>query len=227
MLDFFFYPHSQEDAKVFSIPHSQAQHFKALRKKTQDKLILTNGQGLVSKAEILNINHKEIRLEILAQEQRINPHRHILAIAKLKTQDRLEWLVEKLVEIGIRAIVILQTQNTSPGSLRADRLKKIMLAAMLQSQQAHLPELQYNLSLEQLFNNYPDIPKYLAHCNPNFPRPRLTQMPKQALFMIGPEGDFSTDEIQFALNYSSPISLSTQRLRSETAALVAISKASL
>lgn len=224
MLDFFFHPQIPKISEIISIANEDAKHIKVLRKQNQDKLILVNGSGFCSKAQIIEISAKEIRLKIIDQSKLDNPHKNILAIAQIKDRERLEWVAEKAVEIGIHALIILQTQHCAPGALRPDRLRKIMLAAMLQSKQAHLPELYYNYSLQQLFSQYANMPKYIAHCNPNFPRQALTN-DASGLFIIGPEGDFSPAELEFSLKHAKPIILSNQRLRTETAAIVALCNA--
>lgn len=223
-MDYFFYPHTPKPSEIINFEPAEAKHFRALRKKSQDKIILANGQGLLSQAQILSLSKTHFQAQILTQNQLPHLHQKILAIANLQARDRLEWLAEKAVEIGIKALIILQTQYCQTRTLRAERLQKIMLAAMLQSQQAYLPQLITDCSLTQVLAKYPDNPKYLAHCNPNFARSPLENPSSQALFLIGPEGDFSAQEIEFLQGHCQSISLCEQRLRAETAALMALCK---
>lgn len=221
-MDYFFYPECPQVSEILSLPEPTAKHLRVLRTRTQARIMLINGRGLQSEAQILAISKTAVQVQILRQSESLNPQQRILAIAQLQDRERLEWLAEKATEIGIKALLILRTQRCLAGTLRPERLQKIMLSAVLQSQQAHIPELRYNYTLAQLFHDYPSHTKYLAHCNPSFPRHPLRQPASQALFIIGPEGDFSPEEIQFMLPQAEPISLGPHRLRAETAAIMAL-----
>jgi 16S rRNA (uracil1498-N3)-methyltransferase len=155
------------------------------------------------------------------------PYRLHIGVAPTKNSDRLEWFIEKAVEIGISGITALACDNSEHISVKADRIQRLMITAMKQSLRTDLPTFTPTVSFSafvQEHQNYPQ--KYIAYCGELAQNPPLLQMvckPHQdTLILIGPEGDFSPKEIQEAMDYGFvPVSLGKFRLRTETAALFA------
>ncbi|MBM3412158.1 MAG: 16S rRNA (uracil(1498)-N(3))-methyltransferase [Bacteroidetes bacterium] len=192
-------------------------------------LSITDGKGNWADAVVAMVDRKKCSVTLQAVHQVARPKRSItLAISLLKNSNRFEWLLEKVTELGVTSIIPLRCQRTEKENVRMDRLKSILISALLQSQQAWLPELLAPQS-------FADLPQWklakganlLAHCE-NTLRSSLSELssslPDQTLIAIGPEGDFTTQEISQALaaNFI-PVQLGNTRLRTETAGVVAVS----
>jgi 16S rRNA (uracil1498-N3)-methyltransferase len=209
------------------LPAEEAQHcIKVLRKKEGDEILLTDGKGFFYDAEIVQANPKHCLINIVNTiEQPKNWNFNIqIAFAPTKNIDRIEWFVEKATEIGIDRFSPILCQHSERKDIKLQRIEKILVSAMKQSQKATLPRLDeiqsFSKFLEQDFNGR----KFIAHC---YPQPKKTlkeayEKGKNALILIGPEGDFSEQEVNLAINKGfQPISLGESRLRTETAALAA------
>ncbi|GHU70951.1 ribosomal RNA small subunit methyltransferase E [Bacteroidia bacterium] len=207
------------------LPESESQHcIRVLRKQTGDTIDITNGKGCFYKAQITEAHPKHCGVAILETIpwQPYWNNRIEIAIAPTKNIDRTEWFVEKATETGINKITFLKTRFSERKDLKTDRIRKILISAMKQSEKAVLPELQeitdYKTFINQPFNGQ----KAIAHCyageKPLFAhwyRPN-----ENILVLIGPEGDFSEEEVTLAIqNGFQSISLGESRLRTETAAL--------
>lgn len=199
-----------------------------LRMKEGEKLNLTDGRGHLITAEITDHHKKHCSVKVIDSRLMSHDSRKItIAISLLKNTNRFEWFLEKATEIGVAEIVPLICERTEKQKFRYDRMKGICISAMLQSQQCWLPGLhepvkciEYIRSLE----NNSDVTKFIAHCEKPAEKQNLATF--QALhlstILIGPEGDFTKQEIEFALqNKFIPVSLGETRLRSETAGVVA------
>jgi 16S rRNA (uracil1498-N3)-methyltransferase len=209
------------------LPESESQHcIRVLRKHTGDLIDVTDGNGTFYKAQIIDahpnhckINIIESKKETVAWENRIE-----IAVAPTKNPDRMEWFVEKAVEIGINKISLLKTCYSERKEMKTDRLHKILIAAMKQSLKATLPELRETIDFSEFIRQQFEGQKFIAHCYPEV-KPLLSRQYHKganALILIGPEGDFSPEEIRRATeNGFLPISLGECRLRTETAALTA------
>jgi 16S rRNA (uracil1498-N3)-methyltransferase len=184
---------------------------------------LTDGLGTKIIAAI-NLEHKKhSEVQIISKEQ-IGPNakKTCIAIGLLKNNTRFEWFLEKSTELGISEIIPLITDNTEKSHFRLDRMKNILIAAMLQSQQYYLPIMEE----PQIFKKFIEIPflgqKLIAHCE-NGEKAYLpnVSISENVRLLIGPEGDFSPNEIKLAEdNGYQPISLGDNRLRTETAGIV-------
>jgi len=199
---------------------------RVLRLKKGDEIFLTDGRGTFYQAIIVNPHPKHTELQLVkswTQEPLWNFYLHI-AIAPTKNMDRMEWFTEKATEIGIDAITCLRCRYSERREIKMARLEKIMISAMKQSQKASLPLLEEMMNFRDFVKQPFNGRKFIAHCEDG-EKPILKQLyhPGQnALILIGPEGDFSTEEIEYALQYNfEPVSLGESRLRTETAALVA------
>ena len=204
---------------------------RVLRHTTGDILTLTDGRGMFYQARITNPHPKHCELEILSSEQQTKHHPgHIhVAIAPTKNIDRIEWMIEKCTEIGADAFTPLLCRFSERKTIRQDRLEKIILSAAKQSLTAYLPTLAPLTPIEEFIRSSTADYKYIAHCYLNSER-RLLLNELQSIrnrenasfaILIGPEGDFSEQEVQLAIEHGFiPVSLGDARLRTETAGLV-------
>lgn len=202
-----------------------------LRLTKGEEVLLTDGKGQKAKAQIVDDNRKRctVRLQRIETEEASAPHITI-AISIIKNASRFEWFLEKATELGIAEIIPLICDRTESEKFRADRLQSILISAMLQSQQAWLPVLHAPISFELLFRQEEIAAtekKFIAHCIQDARTPLHeaidSTVPSQ-LLLIGPEGDFTPDEVDMALRLDfMPVSLGITRLRTETAGVVAAS----
>jgi 16S rRNA (uracil1498-N3)-methyltransferase len=221
----FYTPDIKDDMQL---PEEEASHcIRVLRMKEGDSIRLTDGKGCFYDAVISAVSGKRCMVHIERkeqQEQLWNGYLHI-AVAPTKLMDRNEWFVEKAVEIGVDEITFLKTDHSERDVIKMERIEKIAVSAMKQSQKATLPVLNGMTQLRSFIEQGFDGDKYIAHCEPGSKvllQDALTPG-HNSLVLIGPEGDFSPAEIEMALKAGfKPISLGPSRLRTETAALVAV-----
>jgi len=209
------------------LPFEEGQHcIKVLRKKEGDEIFLTDGKGCFYDAEIIQANPKHCIVNII---NTINQPKDWdfnlqIAFAPTKNMDRIEWFAEKATEIGIDHFSPILCQHSERKEIKAQRIEKILISAMKQSQKALLPQLDNMQSFSQFVKQDFDGQKFIAHCYPP-EKPLLKEIyhtGDNTLILIGPEGDFSEKEVEEAIeNGFKPISLGKSRLRTETAALVA------
>ena len=205
---------------------------RVLRMREGDIINVTDGRGNLYQCRILQANDRACVVEVAEQEFSIpNSQFSIhLAVAPTKNPARMEWLVEKAVEIGVGEITLLQCDHSERTFLKTDRLEKLAVSAMKQSLHLTLPRINPAVSLHDWLNSQFSILdsqfKFIAHCEADKPRTPLAaamQPGRDAVVLIGPEGDFSEEEIQQALAAGfQPVSLGPSRLRTETAALYAV-----
>jgi 16S rRNA (uracil1498-N3)-methyltransferase len=205
------------------------QHcIKTLRKRVGEQVLLIDGVGHYYETELIEITKKNASLKILRKEERPLPwdfHIH-LAIAPTKNMDRLEWFVEKAIEIGINEITPIQCRYSERKNLRLDRLEKIALSAAKQSHKFVLPRLNELTDFSSFLETNNSIQRFIAHCYEDKLPHLKTQFQystgTSVLVMIGPEGDFSEIEVKEALSVGyQAIGLGKSRLRTETAGIVA------
>ena len=201
---------------------------KVLRKKQGDPIRLTNGKGWVFECVVLEANPKKTSLKVLSSTEVPEDSYHIhLAIAPTKSPDRMEWMMEKITELGFHELTLLQTMNSERSFLKTDRLQKKMRSACKQSLKYRFPEIHPSQKLSELFksNNFEGFEKFIAYVDEGHEN-HLFDLAKPGgkyLILIGPEGDFDPKEIEAALkNGFHPVSLGKSRLRTETAGLAAI-----
>jgi 16S rRNA (uracil1498-N3)-methyltransferase len=199
-----------------------------LRMKIGEKLLLTDGKGSRAEAEITDDNKKRCIVKLLSvKTEPPKENRIAIAISLVKNASRFEWFLEKAGEMGLTEIIPLICERTEKERFRYERMQQILVSAMLQSQQTHLPQLQQPIEFEKLVNagsgDYPD--KYIAHCLEEEKTSLYSQLENKSsgrIILIGPEGDFSPGEIKMAIEKGyRPVSLGVTRLRTETAGLVA------
>ena len=213
---------------VAELPEGESQHcVKVLRLKEGDEIGLIDGRGGWYRAEITLAHPKRCAVRILSKEDRPNAWRCRIevAIAPTKNLDRIEWFAEKCTEIGIDAITPLRCRFSERKELKTDRIEKILVSAMKQSLKAELPLLSEMTDFRRVVERPFDGKKFIAHCYGDSERFLLAdryEPGRDVCILIGPEGDFSPEEVELALaNGFQPISLGDSRLRTETAGVVA------
>lgn len=215
--------------KHYTLSEDESKHaLRVLRLKIGDTIQLIDGRGGLYIASIISDHVKKCTVEVTTVQQEFgkrNNYLHI-AIAPTKSIDRIEWFAEKATEIGIDEISLLDCERSERGIVKTERINKVLVSAIKQSINAYLPKLNSVQKFEQFIKQNFEGEKYIAHCN-------ATEVPlihlknkysagKNALILIGPEGDFSLQEVALAKqNGFIEISLGASRLRTETAALVA------
>ena len=210
------------------LPAEEAAHaLRVLRLKVGDELTLTDGVGCFYRAEIAVADNKLCLvnvLETLPQPALWKGHLH-LALAPTKNMDRMEWLAEKATEIGFDELTFLNCRYSERRVIKLERIEKIVVSAVKQSLKARMPQLHELTDFDKFIRQPFSGQKFIAHCYPG-EKPLLKDMlhpEEDALVLIGPEGDFSEEEVALAIeNGFQPISLGASRLRTETAALVAV-----
>ena len=220
------YPLTDLGVSVISLNGEESFHLaKVLRIRPGSKVILTDGNGYYVECEVATVNSTETELKISGELlfSPINPYKVHIAIAPPKHPDRLEWFVEKAVETGINRITLILCEHSEKWNVKLPRLQRIMIAAMKQSQQSRLPQLDGPVAFNDLLTNAMEEEKYIGYCDGvTHSLTSLAQPGKNILVAIGPEGDFSPIEVENAVKKGfHPISLGPARLRTETAGLVA------
>ena len=224
----FFY---KEDLVALSteivLDESTSRHVvQVLRMQNGEQLQLTNGKGILFTAEITDNNRKKCTVKVIQTNNQQRPTNNItIAISPVKNNTRFEWFLEKATEIGVSEIVPLICTRTEKTAFKYDRMKSIVVSAMLQSQQCWLPVLQEPVKFNALVPSSAQQQKYIAHCIDDAKR-SLADLNNTALsskiILIGPEGDFTAEEIALALQHHfNAVSLGETRLRTETAGIVA------
>ncbi len=200
---------------------------RVLRLVNGDDIRIYDGIGNIYLAKITQAHHKHTICEIIDTTHIPKPRNYSvqIAIAPTKNIDRLEWFVEKVCEIGIDRITPLFCRFSERKQLKTERLHKISIAALKQSQQAYLPIIDEGIEFNKWIKNIEYEQRFIAHCYKNYDKKDLTKAclaSKNTIIAIGPEGDFSEEEILLASNNNFvSISLGENRLRTETAGIVA------
>lgn len=215
------------DKNFITLSEEESRHaVKALRAENGDIIYVTNGLGKLFKTKISDSKSKKCVLEILEElPENTKPASHLhVAIAPTKNHDRLEWFAEKATEIGIAEITPVICHHSERKSINNERLERLLISAMKQSGRLILPKLNKitsfgNFIQAQLHNN-----KYIASCLDEEKKllQHIYKSGDDAVIIIGPEGDFSREEISKAIEKGFiPVSLGNSRYRTETAALMA------
>ena len=223
-----FYINSIVDKQAIIEDEEYVHCCKVLRNKVGDTIHITDGKGLSGTATIESISKKSAAISIQTTTQHTqNPHQYTIAIAPPKNRSRWEWFVEKSVEIGVTKIIPLKTKNSERAKINIERSRKIIRSAAIQSLRYHHPAISDTITLDQLleYGQYYDG-RYIAHYKPG--HKQLLDHHKNQLstiIIIGPEGDFTDQELQSCIdNKFLAVNISKNRLRTETAGIVAISQ---
>ena len=222
----FFFEENLPDEEKFLLSEETSKHIvQVLRMHEKENLLVTNGQGQVITAILTKANKKNAEVQIINKSVSPKPVPKItIGISLIKNTSRFEWFLEKATEIGISEIIPILCERTEKQHFRHDRMKNIIVSAMLQSQQAWLPELKPPIKFKEIIKNAAYQKKYIAHCvddkKKNLGKEVISK--EDRIILIGPEGDFTKDEVTIALNNNYiPVSLGETRLRTETAGIVA------
>lgn len=224
----FFYIDNYSGEKQLVLHEDTSRHIvQVLRMKEGDQLNLTDGKGSLLTCAINEKGRKSCTVEVISSQLTARSSRLIsIGISLLKNPNRFEWFLEKATEIGISEIIPLICNRTEKEKFRHDRMNAICISAMLQSQQCWLPVLHEPVQFENVvMRKYENGIKLIAHCdegNKQVISNLHSSTSAHCLICIGPEGDFTPGEIQFALqNGFQPVTLGETRLRTETAGVVA------
>lgn len=229
---FFFAP---DAAKNNRLSDDEAKHaLRVLRLKVGDEIFLTDGKGHLYTATIIKADSKDCNFQIINCIQELQPWNGLLhlAVAPTKSIDRTEWLAEKATEIGFDRLTLLDCVFSERRVVNLERMERILLSGVKQSHKLNILQLDGITKFSEFIRQPFAGRKFIAHCyeqadlNPDgrpFLLDALKGSQEDTLVMVGPEGDFSVDEVRAALDAGyTPISLGESRLRTETAALVAV-----
>ncbi len=219
----FYDAHIELDSATHQLSEEESKHIiRVLRMQEGDELALINGKGGYFETKISIAHPKRCQVEIVKAEQS-EPLKHDLHIAlgPTKVMDRIEWFVEKATEIGITEISFIAGKNSERVKLKLDRIEKKVISAMKQSKRRFLPKIHPLVSVSDFIQQHPN--GLIAHCEDGEKSTILDSFETTSCpILIGPEGDFTLDEIELALEHGyTTISLGENRLRTETAALYA------
>lgn len=225
-MQLFYNPNINENTTQFSFEKEESKHIiKVLRKAVGDTLHITNGSGWLFTAEVAIPNINKCVVTIVSKEkQQKHAYSLHLAVAPTKMNDRYEWFLEKATEIGIDTITPIICDHSERKIIKLERFEKILQSAMKQSLSCYMPKLNDAVSFKQFVSQKFSGDLFIAHCEETDRKSLKQQLkPKQNItILIGPEGDFSIKEIEFAVkNKFIPVTLGETRLRTETAAIVA------
>lgn len=223
-MQFFYHPDLGQN--VFELPADEAKHcVKALRKKVGDTIMVTDGEGRLATAQLIDASPSHCVVQIISIEENYGkrPHSFHLAIAPTKNADRIEWMVEKCIEMGIEHISFIICDHSERNKIDLERLKRIAISAMKQSNTCYIPEMEVVSFTDFLKNTCTeDSTRYMAWCDDNNEEEYAAQAlnRRNVLLLVGPEGDFSEKEIDLARQAGyKEVKLGKRRLRTETAGL--------
>ena len=228
-MNLFYAPSDHVVGDLIRLPEDEARHAtQVLRTKLGEIVWVTDGCGNRYESQVLSIGKRSLELKIMNRLFSPKEQLPVLAVGMIKSRERLEWLVEKLVELGVSKLILMQTERSERTHVREDRLHAIQVSAMKQCLTNWLPELATGMSFEAVLEKGKSAnqPMFIAH-EKAAPESRIphTDAPASPLLLVGPEGGFSDREVQLALDAGATmVSLGPRRLRAETAALAFLSR---
>jgi len=216
----FYTPELTIDFTHLTLSEAESKHaIQVLRLQNGQPIELFNGKGLSAIATVVENHPKRCTVQIKEKTEHPLENPIHIAIAPTKNMDRIEWFIEKATEIGITEISLILCQNSERREVKIDRLEKILVSAVKQSGRYFMPKLNPIEKWNDFLQKHPV--GLIAHCRKG-EKKKITDYTDNLLIAVGPEGDFTEQEIKAALDKGySPISLGKTRLRTETAALVA------
>tara|TARA_B110000483_G_scaffold166669_1_gene197188 strand:- start:157 stop:861 length:705 start_codon:yes stop_codon:yes gene_type:complete len=225
-MQLFYNSELNETTKTFNFSKDESRHIvKVLRKSTGDILMITNGIGWTFEAEVVIPNHNKCVVNILGSKYESPKDYTVhLAVSPTKMNDRYEWFLEKATEIGVTFITPIITHNSERKVVKTERFEKIIQSAMKQSLNSYLPTLGAAVTFSEFLKTHHKGNNFIAHCalGEKLKLKDQIKLGTSITILIGPEGDFSPQEIASAIeNDYTPVSLGNLRLRTETAAIVA------
>ena len=211
------------------LPEGESVHCcRVLRLREGDEVEVVDGKGTLHRCRIIDAHPKRTGVEIIESvaEQRHWSPRITLALAPTKNMDRMEWLVEKAVEIGVDRIVFLDCEHSERRMVKPERIERIMVSAMKQSLKSRMPELTEMMPFDEFVKEPGGGMRFMGYCDMDFPRREFDKEYNgisDVELLIGPEGDFSPAEVALAVEAGFiPATFGNTRLRTETAALYAL-----
>ena len=222
----FFFEENLPLSNDFILSEETSKHVsQVLRMKEGEEIRITDGNGQTIIAEIVLPDKKKTKVKTIRKEFSELPKPEIIiAISLIKNTNRFEWFAEKATEIGVSAIIPMICKRSEKTHFRKERIRSILISAMLQSQQSWLPQLSEPVKFPELIKNENEEQKFIAHCllEDKKDLKNLAMKAKSKIILIGPEGDFTEEEIEQAIQHNYiPVSLGDTRLRTETAGIVA------
>jgi 16S rRNA (uracil1498-N3)-methyltransferase len=229
-LNVFYAPSDQVVGDLIRLPEDEARHaVQVLRTKLGERVWVTDGSGNRYEAQVLSIGKRSLELKIVNRQFSPKEPLPVLAVGMIKSRERLEWLVEKSVELGVSKLILMQTERSERSHVREDRLRAIQISAMKQCLTSWLPELVTGVPFEAVLDEgkLAHQPMYIAHEKASSESKMLhTKTSAAPLLLVGPEGGFSDREVQLALDAGATmVTLGPRRLRAETAALAVLCRA--
>jgi 16S rRNA (uracil1498-N3)-methyltransferase len=226
----FFHPDLIND--IVTVTPDESRHISVLRLKPGESLYVTDGKGLLCKALIADSNSKAFQLQIMERYENYKKHDYFLhvAIAPTKQMERFEWFLEKATELGIDEITPIICRHAERREIKTERLHKILQSAIKQSLKAYLPQLNEALAFDEFVKSSHLKNKFIANAHVTEASHLFSKMKKKesSVVIIGPEGDFSDDEIKSASeNNFTAVNLGPYRLRTETAGIYVCAAAAL
>jgi 16S rRNA (uracil1498-N3)-methyltransferase len=221
----FYSPHI--DKNNFYLDEEESKHaVKVLRLKETETIIVVDGKGGFYEAEIAKADPKKCLLKLIQFTENYGKRNFFIhiAIAPTKNIDRIEWFVEKSVEIGVDKISFIQCQRSERKHINSERIEKIAVSAMKQSLKAYLPQIQKLTPLKDFLNSSLEEQRFIGHLEEGEKKDLQNAVQKGGKYciLIGPEGDFSPEEISLSKSKGFiPVNLGASRLRTETAGMVA------
>lgn len=214
---------------LYTLSDEESKHcVRVLRLREGDSLHITDGKGNLYHCNITEAHQHHCTVEVKEtfSEWEKMPYSLTMAVAPTKNIERYEWFLEKATEVGVTRFIPIECEHSERRSIKHDREQRVITSAVKQSLKAYHPALDDLTPVKQIIAAPFDGQKFIAHCNKECGErvymPSIIKKNENILILIGPEGDFSPEEINFALeNGFTPITLGTQRLRTETAAIVA------
>lgn len=216
-------------ARPFLGPEESSHCIRVLRKKVGDDVCVTDGKGNRYECKIISADSRKVCLQIINVEEvrRGWDFRLTLVVAPTKNSDRMEWLVEKATEIGVDEIRFIRCSHSERKNINLARLHRIAISAINQSLKCHLPVITGMDPIKDIYKLKGE--KYFGYCDENHPRMEFVktfQKDQDTIIAIGPEGDFSPEEVdQLSLSGYKAVNFGQERLRTETAALYALTAA--
>lgn len=224
-MQLFYAPDIHTETTEFVFDKEESKHIVKVLRKTEGSILhITNGKGFLFISEIIQALEKKCIVKITDTTfTNAKAYRIHIVVAPTKMNDRYEWFLEKAAEIGVDEITPVICDHSERKVIKTERFDKILISAMKQSNQLYLPVLNEPVKLNDFLSKEISGQKFIAHCEETTKRELKNQIKlnEQYTLLIGPEGDFSTNEINKALEKGfQPVALGTTRLRTETAAIV-------
>ncbi len=229
-MNIFYAPPSQVNAGIIELTDQEATHVsKVMRAREGDEIVIVDGQGGRYEGPIRRITNKSVQVEVVNTRKVEQPDPQlVLGMGIIKKRDRLEFAVEKAVELGVSQITLFRSERTVKENVRMDRLESIAVSAMKQSLRAWLPDITLFRSLDVLLDYFPEVVCLAAHEKVGMENQEVEFKSMEAnkiLLLVGPEGGFSPAEVELLRGRDVQlVSLGTNRLRTETAAVAFLSQ---